>query len=153
MTSYSRAIFILAKYVIDIIIHLLSKMKYLLAYPDSNSHYVQLFKLYWNINWSHVYNALTEGCVEENSRLLRDKPMVRHTAQKPENLNCGKIDEKKRDNWTYRNVCLFSRPNTLCWAYYRLCDERKLNLCVFPFFENTSVKARSRAQKSVLWTC
>ena len=46
--------------------------------------------------------ALREGRVE-NNRLLRDKPMARHTAQKPDTLTVINWRQK------YRNLCFFHK--------------------------------------------
>ena len=59
--------------------------------------------------------------------------MARPTAKKLETTDCRKIDDKNPNNSGNTDIYAYSETTFGAQAYYRLCDERKLDLWVLSF--------------------
>ena len=105
--GFSKAIYIIAKYCIDIMIDLVSRAKHLLAFPSFNPPLWWFLKIYFDpkvgIVLSKIY-WLSTGY----------KSIAQHTAQNFETHNCHKIDDGNPNNSANTDIYAYSET-TFGW--------------------------------------
>ena len=128
---FSKAIYIIAKYCIDIMIDLVSRAKHLLAFPSLK------LSFWWFLKIILAYFDPKVGIVFSKIYWLSTwyKSIAKPTAQNFETLNCRKIDDGNPNNSANTDIYAYSETT---WVYCRLWNDRKLNLCVLPILEDVS---------------